>query len=105
LAVRVPEQAAVREHELAREGSEAALRRAYAATAVSPGYAYQAQEEAHRAADDVTMQVQPITEDDARERPAGEERLAEDQCRREIAAVQPWKTGRTASGRTPTWPD
>lgn len=48
-AVHVPEQAAVREHELAREASEDALRRAHAATAVSPGLARQAQEEAQRA--------------------------------------------------------
>ncbi|MDN3262890.1 MobF family relaxase [Streptomyces sp. CSDS2] len=101
-AVRVPQQAAVREHELAREESEAALRRAQAATAVSPGHAHQAQEEAQRAAaeaqadtaaaDDVAVQLQPATEDDARERTASEKRLAEVQRRRETASVQSWKS-------------
>ncbi|SEE58660.1 conjugative relaxase domain-containing protein, TrwC/TraI family [Streptomyces misionensis] len=101
-AVRLPEQASVREHERARGESEAALRRAHAATAVSPGRARQAQEEAQRvaaeaqadtaAADDVAVQVQPATEDDARERAANEKRLAEIQRRREMASVQSWKT-------------
>ncbi|MFE7429795.1 MobF family relaxase [Streptomyces sp. NPDC057545] len=101
-AVRVPGQADVREHEMAREESEAALRRAHAATAVSPGLARQAQEEAQRAvaeaqadtaaADDVAVQVQPATEDDARERAASEKRLAEIQRLREMASVQSWKT-------------
>jgi conjugative relaxase-like TrwC/TraI family protein len=96
-AARARERAGVQ----AREESEAALRRARAATAVSTGLARQAQEEALRAAaeaqgdtaaaDDVAVQVQPATEDDARERAASEKRLAEIQRRREMASVQSWK--------------
>lgn len=102
---RVPAQAE-REHELAREAareeSEAALRRAHAATAVSSGRAREAYEQAQRlaaeerqettAAVEPAMQLQPDTEDDARERAANEKRLAETQRQREMASVQSWKT-------------
>ncbi|MFF9638735.1 MobF family relaxase [Streptomyces bacillaris] len=98
---RVPEQTAQREHERAREESEATLRRAHAATAVSPGRAYEAYEQARRAAaeerEDTTVsvepavQLQPGNEDDARERAAGEKRMAEAQRQRAMASVQSWK--------------
>ncbi|MEV5598893.1 MobF family relaxase [Streptomyces sp. NPDC052496] len=100
-AVRVPEQAAVREHELVREESEAARRRVQAATAVSSGRAHEAYEQAQRlaaeagedttAAVEPTVQLQPDNEDDARERAASEMRLAETQRQREMASVQSWK--------------
>lgn len=101
-AVRVPQQAAVRERELAREESEAALRRAHAATAVSSGRAREAYEQAQRlaaeerddtaAAVEPAVQLQPDNEDNARERAASEKRLAQIQRQREMAAVQSWKT-------------
>jgi conjugative relaxase-like TrwC/TraI family protein len=98
---RVPAQAE-REHEMAREEVEAALRRAHAATAVSSGRAQEAYEQAQRlaaeerddtaAAVEPAVQLQPDNEDDARERAASEKRLAEIQRRREMTAVQSWKT-------------
>ncbi|MYX18454.1 AAA family ATPase [Streptomyces sp. SID8374] len=98
---RVPEQATVGERELAREESEAALRRAHAATAVSPGRAHDAYEQAQLLAaeerEDTTASVEPVVqlqpgnEDDVRERSASEKRLAEAQRQREMASVQSWK--------------
>ncbi|MFD5342328.1 MobF family relaxase [Streptomyces anulatus] len=101
---RVPAQA-TSEHELARrEESEAVLRRADAATTVSPGLAQQAYEqaqqlaaEAHDRPDTVTEPaVQPqlgtADEDAARERADREKRLAEIQRQREMAAVPSWKS-------------
>ncbi|MCS0606000.1 AAA family ATPase [Streptomyces sp. LP11] len=101
---RVPVQA-VRDDEAvarAREESEAALRRARAATAVSPGRAREAYEQAQRlaaeerqettAAVEPAVQLPPGSEDDARERAASEKRLAEAQRQREMASVQSWKT-------------
>ncbi|MFH8797659.1 MobF family relaxase [Streptomyces sp. NPDC017941] len=91
-AVRVPEQAPAREHELAREESEAALRRSHEATAVSPGHARQAQQEAQRAADEDQADTAAADEGDARGRSVREKRLAEVQRHREMASVQSWKT-------------
>ncbi|GAA5083143.1 MobF family relaxase [Streptomyces similanensis] len=101
---RVPVQA-VRDEDArarAREESEAALRRAQAATAVSPGRAREAYEQAQRlaaeerqetaAAAEPAVQLQAGSEDDAQERAAGEKRLAEAQRQREMASVQSWKT-------------
>lgn len=102
--VRVPAQT-VREDERARarEESEAALRRAHAATAVSPGRAHEAYEQAQRLAAEareetgavvepaVQLQPEPGDEDGARERAANEKRVAEAQRQREMASVQSWK--------------
>ncbi|WP_329564526.1 AAA family ATPase (plasmid) [Streptomyces uncialis] len=95
---RVPEQAAEREHERAREESEAALRRVRAATAVSTGRAREAYEQAQRlAAEERAATVEPAVEfepagaDETRERAASEKSLAETQRLREMAAVLPWK--------------
>ncbi|OKJ46834.1 hypothetical protein [Streptomyces sp. CB02115] len=91
----------MREHELAREESEAALRRAHAATAVSPGRAHEAYEQAQRlaaeeredtaASVEPAVQLQPDNEDDARERAASEKRMVEAQRQREMASVQSWE--------------
>ncbi|WP_331721785.1 relaxase domain-containing protein (plasmid) [Streptomyces sp. NBC_01102] len=102
----VPAQA-VREDEArirAREESEAALRRAHEATTVSPARARAAYEqaqqlaaEAHestgadRGADAPAVSLEPVTDEDARERAASEKRMAENQRRREMASVQSWK--------------
>ncbi|MFI8888256.1 MobF family relaxase [Streptomyces sp. NPDC053813] len=101
---RVPVQA-VREDEAARarEESEAVLRRAHTATAVSPGRAHEAYEQAQRLAAEAREDTEPATEpaaqiqpepgdeDGARERAANEKRMAETQRQREMAAVQSWK--------------
>ncbi|WP_055522903.1 MobF family relaxase [Streptomyces graminilatus] len=93
---------AQREHELAREETEAALRRARAATAVSPGHAQEAYEQAQRlaveardsaeASEERAVLLQPADADEARERADRTERLAEIQRRREMAAVPSWKS-------------
>jgi hypothetical protein len=88
------------EQELAREESEAALRRARAATAVSPGLAQEAYEQAQRITAEVHdrtgASVEPAPpgdrdEDVAHERADNIKRLAELQRRREMAAVPSWK--------------
>ncbi|GAB2799612.1 hypothetical protein GCM10027073_34430 [Streptomyces chlorus] len=100
---RVPAQA-VRAHEPAREESEAALRRAREATAISPGRAQGAYEQAQQLAAEVRDRTEAAVEravlpqlgegddDFARERAAGEKRLAEGQRQREMAAVPSWKS-------------
>lgn len=101
--LREPPAPAVREHEPARQESEAALRRARAATALSSGRARETYEQAQRLAagarDDTAaapaVQLHPGSdgdEDFLRERAAGEERLAQSRRRREMAGVQSWKT-------------
>ena len=99
--VRVPAQAE-HEHEVAREESEAALRRAHEATTVSPARAREAYEQAQRLAahettdaqdaDEMAVSLEPATDDDARERAAREKRMADNQRRREMASVQSWKS-------------
>ncbi|MEV3896512.1 hypothetical protein [Streptomyces anulatus] len=99
---RLPVQAE-REHERTREESEAALRRAQEATAVSPARARAAYEQAQRLAaealdttgtdrdTDAAVKLEPVTDEDARERADNEKRMAESQRRREMAAVESWK--------------
>ncbi|MEU2076603.1 MobF family relaxase [Streptomyces sp. NPDC013489] len=100
----VPAQAVEREHEVAREVSEAASQRAKDAVEVTSARAQETYEQAQRLAAEahdtaegtdrttVVPELEDLNADDARERAANEKRLADSARRREVASIESWKS-------------